>query len=184
MKPTLTNAKKLEMIALTQKWVETFIIGLNLCPFAKAPYLKKEVRFTVTDADSMQDFVQSFANELSLMDEDPSVETTLMIVPRLGDIEYFQPFIKFCEETIVLNNWTKSYQIVSFHPFMRFDGIEADSPRNLTGMSPYPVLHILRVASVEGLGKAVKKDVQIENDKKLSAMSKEEVHELWQKLLD
>jgi uncharacterized protein len=184
MKNRLSEKQKTDALTVTQKWVESVIIGLNLCPFAKAPFQKGEVRFTVADADTIQGFLELFVAELELMDENPSIETTLMIIPIFGNIEHFQAYMQFCEQTIILNHWTKKYQIVSFHPYARFVGFPSDSARNLTGMAPYPILHILRVNSVETLGTTTKNDVQAENDKKLKNMTTENVKELWKKIME
>ncbi|MCS6795500.1 MAG: DUF1415 domain-containing protein, partial [Raineya sp.] len=117
------------------------------------------------------------------LENHPATETTLVILPAFGKIEQFQVFIQFCEEMILLNDWVRKYQIVFFHPLMRFEGIPADSPKQLPGIAPYPILHILRVPSVESLGAQVKKDIQTENDKKLSQLTKDDVKKLWQKVL-
>ncbi|MCS6833431.1 MAG: DUF1415 domain-containing protein, partial [Flammeovirgaceae bacterium] len=90
-----------------------------------------------------------------------------------------------CEEMIFFNKkWSKTYQIVSFHPQARFKDLPLDSPLNLVAIAPYPILHILRVKSVETLGAAVKKDVQLENTKRLQAMTKEDVEALWKKIVE
>ncbi|NJL15730.1 MAG: DUF1415 domain-containing protein [Microscillaceae bacterium] len=181
--PALSDVQKAEMVEITRKWVETLILGLNLCPFAKAPLLREAVRFVVHDTDSMRGFVEAFCDEIDWLEQHPETETTLMILPRLGERAHFLPFVQYCEETIVLNQWTADYQIVGFHPLARFEGLAPDSPQNLTGMAPLPVLHLLRVASVEALGQAVKKDVQAENDRILKKMSPSEVKRLWEKIL-
>ncbi len=181
----LSEEKIVEVVETSRKWLETAIIGLNLCPFAKTPYQKGEVRLTVADAETMRGFLELFAGELEMMDENPKIETTLMILPALGNIsEHFQPYFQFCEETIILNNWEKKYQIVSFHPFAHLVGVPADSPKNLTVMAPYPMVHILRVNSVESLGQSLKKDVQTENDKRLQNMSQAELQTLWAKIME
>lgn len=179
----LTEYAKNEAIDTTKKWVETMIIGLNLCPFAKAPFQKDTIRFVVKDALDMQGFMNVFAEEIQFLDKNASTETTLIILPAFSNVQQFMAFMGFCEQTILLNNWVKKYQIVSFHPNARFQGFAPDSPQNLVGMAPYPVLHILRVASVEGLGATLKKDVIEENDAKLRQISKEEVAELWKKIM-
>lgn len=175
----LSKEKKEETIYTTKKWVETIIIGLNLCPFAKAPFLNQSIRFVVADFANMEGFVRFFADELTFLDENSAIETTLIMAPALGKMEHFQAFFQFCEETIVLNEWTKQYQIVSFHPMMRFEGFDIDSPSHLTGMAPYPTIHVLRTPAVESIGATLKKDLQVENDKKLQKMTKEDISKLW-----
>ncbi|PKQ70113.1 hypothetical protein Rain11_0917 [Raineya orbicola] len=179
----LSAKEKKEILQITRNWVETFIIGLNLCPFAKVPYEKNAVRFVIGEAKTMKGFLEIFAREIEFLEKNPTTETTLVILPALGKIELFQAFMQFCEEMIILNAWIQKYQIVSFHPLMRFEGIPTDSPQQLTGIAPYPILHILRVPSVESLGAQIKKDVQAENDKKLSQLAKEDVKKLWEKVL-
>jgi len=175
----LSEEQKKDAIATIQQWVETIIIGLNLCPFAKTPFQKGAVRFAVADCDNVQAFLNCFAEEIDFLEDHPLIETTLLIIPAFGKVEQFITFMQFCEQTIVLNDWIEKYQIVSFHPYMRFSGIPADSPRNLTGMAPYPILHILRTPSVETLGATLQKDLHTENDKKLSKMTKQEMARLW-----
>lgn len=179
-----SEEKRKEILAITKKWVETIIIGLNLCPFAKAPFLKNAVRFSLKDATTMKGFLELFAKEIDFLNKNPQTETTLLILPTLDDAKLFHQFFLHCEEMIILNKWIKKYQIVSFHPYARFEGIPTDSPLNLVGIAPYPILHILRVKSVESLGAAVKKDVQLENNKRLQAMTKEEIEALWKKIME
>ncbi|TAE01169.1 MAG: DUF1415 family protein [Bacteroidetes bacterium] len=179
----LSEEKIAETIATTKKWVETIIIGLNLCPFAKSPFQHNKIRFSVIDAKNINGFLELFVKELELMEQDETIETTLLILPALGNItEHFLPYFQLCEKTIVFNQAQKKFQLVSFHPFARFTGIPANSARNLIAMAPYPIVHILRTPSVENLGAAMKKDVQTENDKRLKKMSQTEVQALWKKI--
>ncbi|MDX2303558.1 MAG: DUF1415 family protein [Microscillaceae bacterium] len=179
----LTQAQKEDTLKTTQKWLETIIIGLNLCPFAKAPFQKGQVHFEIAEANTMKGFVEAFIKEVQRLDTQPSIETTLMIVPTLGNIEHFQSFMQFCEETIIINHWGSKYQIVSFHPLQRLQGFASDSPRNLISIAPYPIVHILRVASVETLGKNLKEDVQVKNDQILNNLNSEEVKMLWYRIV-
>ncbi len=174
----LSEEKINEAIATTKNWVERIIVGLNLCPFAKSPFQQGNIRFTLSDNSTMLAFLEDFIAEIDFLDKNPTTETTLIIIPALGDMKHFKMYINFCEETIRINDWN-GYQLVFFHPYMRFDKIPAESPRNLTAMAPYPTLHILRTASVENLGASLKKDVQTENDKKLKKMTANEVAKLW-----
>ncbi len=180
----LSKKKRKEAKETIMKWVETFIVGLNLCPFAKAPMQKGEIRYSVVDGEDMKEFLEAFAAEIDILEKDPKVETTLMIIPAFGNMTHFQAFMGFCEEMIIINHWIHKFQIVSFHPYMRFLGLPPDSPENLTGIAPYPILHILRVPSVETLGATVRQDVIAQNSEKLRKMSKVELAKLWKKVLE
>ena len=180
----LTEEQKKDAINTTQKWVETFIIGLNLCPFAKSPFQKEGIRFTVADCENSQMYVETFINELEFLNKNKKTETTLLIIPGFGKPEHLQAYLEFCEQIIIINNWGSKYQIVSFHPYARFLGIAPDSPKNLTGIAPYPVLHILRTPSVDALENAVKKDIHVQNDERLEKMTHEELKKLWDKVME
>lgn len=45
-------------IAATRLWLERIVIGLNLCPFAKAVYVKDQVRFVLSDATTPEALVE------------------------------------------------------------------------------------------------------------------------------
>ena len=56
----------------TRRWVERAVIGLNLCPFAKAVYVKQQVRFVLSDASTPEALLEELAEELVLLrDADP-----------------------------------------------------------------------------------------------------------------
>ena len=48
-------------IAVTRNWVEKAVIGLNLCPFAKAVYVKQQVRFVRSDASTPEALLEQLA---------------------------------------------------------------------------------------------------------------------------
>jgi hypothetical protein len=179
----LTPHKKLHIEKITRQWVEKAIIGLNLCPFAKAPYQRKEIRFKIGDAKNPQGFMDLFVAELAHLQANPKTETTLLIVPALGVAEHFHAYLQACEEILHEKQMLSDFQIVSFHPFARFDGLPVDSPKNLLAIAPYPIVHILRVASVEKLGASLKKDVQDENDRRLTAMTQDEFERFWKTIM-
>lgn len=179
----LNKHKRKEVIDVTKKWVEQIIIGLNLCPFARNPYTKGQVRFVVADGKEWKDFMDAFTKEIALLQRGSEVETTLFIIPAFGMLEHFQQFYMLCEQMLLQNHWAQTFQIVTFHPSARLAGTDPQSAENLVMIAPYPIVHILRTHSVESLGATVKKDVQTENSRLLSAMSKQEMMTLWKKVL-
>ena len=141
--------------AETRAWLLRAVIGLNLCPFARAPQLRGRVRFVVTPATSTDGLLAALADELvHLTDVDEAeTETTLLIHPWvLDDFDAYNDFLDAAEAVIDEAGLDGVIQLASFHPQYRFAGTRADDIGNATNRSPYPTLHLLREASV---GRAV-----------------------------
>jgi hypothetical protein len=136
----------------TRKWLVSEVIGLNLCPFAREVHAEGRIRYAVSDAVDAEALRAQLADELRLLRTlDPSVtETTLLIHPRvLGDFLEYNDFLDLADETIIALAFEGEFQIASFHPCYQFEGTEPDDVTNRTNRSPYPMLQILREASVE-----------------------------------
>jgi len=139
-----------EVVNATRKWVEDVVVGYNLCPFAKRELVKDRVRFVVTEAKTEDELVQALHAELQLLEDQPDVETTLLIHP--GVLQNFYAYNEFLDTADALLEYLELegiYQIASFHPDYQFADTEADAAENYTNRSPYPMLHILREASLE-----------------------------------
>jgi len=136
----------------TQAWLEKAVIGLNLCPFAKAVHVKKQIRTTVSAAVSTQELHADLLTEIQfLLEADPAeVETTLLIHPHvLNDFLDFNDFLDVADALLVELNADGIVQIASFHPDYQFFGSKPDDIDNYTNRSPYPILHLLRESSIE-----------------------------------
>lgn len=165
------------------RWLEQIIIGLNLCPFAKAPYVENKVRLAITDAANERALKDAFIKEINYLDANPRKETTLLIAPYFRNASEFNTVFEECEYLLIQKKLTDTYQIVSFHPLARMIGRPPDSPLNLVMMAPYPIIHILRTESVEKLGSKMRRDVQAVNSNFLQKMSKEDFLAVWEKVL-
>lgn len=141
-----------EAIAATRKWVERAVIGLNLCPFAKAVHVKGLIRYVVSDATTPEALLRDLERELGeLADRGrDEVETTLIIHPHvLTDFLEYNDFLEEAEGAVDSLGLDGMIQIASFHPQYQFAGTEPDDIGNYTNRSPYPTLHLLREASVD-----------------------------------
>lgn len=153
----MTNLEKLarlendeEIIHAVRQWVETFVVGMNLCPFAKRELVKNRVRFVTTAATTAEQLLQVLQTELELLNEDPSVETTLLIHPAvLQDFYDFNDFLGCADSLLVDMELEGIYQVASFHPDYQFGGTRPGDAENYTNRAPYPVLHLLREESLE-----------------------------------
>jgi hypothetical protein len=141
-----------EVVAATRAWLEKAVIGLDLCPFAKAVHVGNQIRYAVSDAQSPEALLADLARELqSLAVADPAeVETTLLIHPRaLVEFLDFNDFLDIADAAVEELGLTGTIQVASFHPHYRFADTEPDAIENYSNRSPYPMLHLLREASVE-----------------------------------
>jgi hypothetical protein len=140
------------IVADTREWLERAVIGLNLCPFAKAVHMKDQIRYVVSDATTPDALLEDLARELKLLEDTPEeqVDTTLLIHPRvLGDFLEYNDFLGIAEETVAELGLEGVLQVASFHPEYRFAGTQPDDVTNFTNRSPYPTLHLLRESSVD-----------------------------------
>ena len=141
-----------EVVAATRAWLEKAVIGLDLCPFAKAVHVGNQIRYAVSDAQSPEALLADLARELqSLAVADPAeVETTLLIHPRaLVEFLDYNDFLDIADAAVEELGLTGTIQVASFHPHYRFADTEPDAIENYSNRSPYPMLHLLREESVE-----------------------------------
>jgi hypothetical protein len=136
----------------TQAWLEKAVIGLNLCPFAKAVHGKGQIRWILSDATTPEALLAELMAELqTLAAADPErIDTTLLIHPQvLGDFLDYNDFLDVADAALEELGLEGTLQIASFHPHYQFAGTEPDDAGNLSNRSPHPTLHLLREASVD-----------------------------------
>lgn len=146
------NDTAIDPIALTRRWLEKAVIGLNLCPFAKAVYVKDQVRFVLSDASTPEALIEQLAEELLLLRDTPAeqIDTTLIIHPDvLTDFLDYNDFLDNADAAVEALDLSGILQVASFHPDYQFDGTHADDASNYTNRAPFPTLHLLREDSVE-----------------------------------
>ena len=136
----------------TRRWLERAVIGLNLCPFAKAVHVRGQIHHAVWLAEDDQGLLDLLLAEAqALMAQTPDVrDTTLLVVPHaLTDFLDFNDFIGRAERRLSRAGFDGTLQLASFHPRYQFAGTDADDIANATNRAPYPTLHLLREASVD-----------------------------------
>jgi uncharacterized protein len=140
------------VIASTRHWLEAAVIGLNLCPFAKAVHVKRQIRWAVTAATTEAELLAELRHELEfLAHADPDeTDTTLLIHPRAmtGFIDY-RFFLHKADTALRKLGHEGRLQVASFHPDYEFADSPPDDVAHNTNRSPYPMLHLLREASIE-----------------------------------
>ena len=139
-------------IAETRAWVRRAVIGLNLCPFARAVDVKDQIRYVFSDATDAETLLATLCVELQrLADTEPElVDTTMVIHPRVfADFEDFNDFLELADAAVEDLDLDGVLQVASFHPRFQFADTEPDDITNATNRSPYPTLHLLREESVD-----------------------------------
>jgi hypothetical protein len=140
------------VVAATVAWLEAAVIGLDLCPFARGVHAGKRIRYAVSAAETAGGLLEALLDELrTLAAADPGeIETTLLIHPQvLGDFLDYNDFLDVAEAAVDELALGGVIQIASFHPQYQFAGTAPDDVGNCSNRSPYPMLHLLREASVE-----------------------------------
>lgn len=140
-----------QVLTATRLWLEKAVIGLNLCPFAKAVYIKSQVRLVVSHARHADDLLEELDRELDLLVATPAAEidTTLLIHPTLfDDFLDFNDFLEIAEGVVDEHGLEGVVQLASFHPKFQFDGTDPDDISNYTNRAPFAILHLLREESV------------------------------------
>lgn len=140
------------VIADTRRWLERAVIGLNLCPFAKAPHVKGQIHYAVypgRDADGLLALLRAELRALAAAD--PAWrETTLLMAPHmLADFLDFNDFLDQADALLDELGLHGTLQIAPFHPQFQFAGTAADDITNATNRSPHPTLHLIREASID-----------------------------------
>jgi len=172
-----------EVIAATRDWLNKAVIGLNLCPFAKAVDIKQQIRYVVSEATDEEGLLADLLAELRFLQEaDPEVvETTLLIHPKvLTDFLDYNDFLEVADEAVAELDLEGVLQVASFHPDYQFAESGPDDIDNFSNRAPYPTLHLLRESSIDKAVEAFPDAANIyeRNIETLRALG----HEGWKKL--
>ena len=169
----------------TRRWLERAVIGLNLCPFAKAVAAKDQVRYVLSEADTEEALLEDLGAELLRLRDTPAdeVDTTLIVHPHvLGDFLDYNEFLDAADALVAELDLEGVLQVASFHPQYQFAGTSPDDIGNFSNRSPWPTLHLLREDSVERAVAAFPEPDAIvdRNRETLERLG----HEGWQKQLE
>jgi len=141
-----------QVIEEIQAWLVRAVIGLNLCPFAKAVHVKNQIRYAVSDAVDQETLLKDLVDELHhLQQSSPEkLDTTLLIHPWvLSDFLDYNDFLEAADAALEESDLAGEIQIASFHPDYQFADADSTAIENYTNRSPYPILHLLREDSIE-----------------------------------
>lgn len=133
----------------TRAWLESVVIGLDLCPFAAKPFRQNSIRFSVCRTTDIACGLEHLIEECRHLDTTPGISTSLLIYSQfLYEFDDYLDFLALAEALLSDQGYDGIFQLASFHPLYCFDGSDSDDPANYTNRSPYPMLHLLREDSI------------------------------------
>ena len=138
------------VIDQTKKWINDVVIGCNFCPFAAKVIRQKAVHFQVETSLITTICINALLKEVNRLDENISIETIFLIFPEsFKNFDDYLELVSLSEDLLRHRGYEGIYQLASFHPLYRFEGSTDDDPANYTNRSVYPMLHLLREASID-----------------------------------
>lgn len=134
----------------TKAWLSTVIVQHNICPFAGREVKRDSIRYSVCSTTDLAECLEFLLSECRILDMDNEVETTLLIYPELfSQFDEYLDFVDLANALMLNEAYEGIYQLATFHPDYLFADSEQSDPANYTNRSPYPMLHIIREASLE-----------------------------------
>ena len=139
-----------QLIATTQAWLHSFIIEHSICPFAKREADRGSIHFVASHDTDIEECIANLLLECDRLTSDVGIETTLIIYDKaIVCFNDYLEFVELAEDVLLLEDYEGVYQLASFPPDYYFEGAKLDDAANYTNRSPYPMLHLLREASLE-----------------------------------
>ncbi len=175
------------VIRHTKHWLSSVVIAHNLCPFAKREFDLGRIHYEVIEAEALEVQLEELIIQCAKLDINKDIETSLLIFPNgLSDFDNYLDLLDVATSLMKAQDYEGTYQLASFHPDYRFEGVPANDASHYTNRSPYPMLHILREASVEAVLKtyANPEDIPKRNIELTQKLGSGELQSLFEKCYD
>lgn len=165
---------------MINNWLEKTIIGLDLCPFARKPFLEGKILVEELSGKDSTEAQNQFLSTLSSFQTKNEFETAILCYPQWKiSFKDFYEFSEDCEEHLISLNLEDEFQLVAFHPEFCFGGLEFSDRANLVNSSPVSLIHILRIQDLDLINLSPKdaEAMSFGNAKKLEALNFEDLSE-------
>lgn len=139
------------VVAETLQWVERFVIGLDVCPFARSVVEQQCLRVVSASSRDVNKLFQAALEEIDRLQrsEPAQIATTLLVFSHgLQDFDHYLDFVDSLNDALVSAGLEGILQIASFHPHYCFADADVDDVANFTNRSPYPMVHFIREAEL------------------------------------
>lgn len=139
-----------QIIEHTKKWINDVVVGCNFCPFAANVVKQQAIHYQVQNSGVADECLDAFAKEITRLDDDINIETSFLIFPNSFPIfDDYLDLVSEAEELLITKGYEGIYQVASFHPLYCFANSGEKDAANYTNRSVYPMLHLLREASID-----------------------------------
>lgn len=146
---TATNSDEKNEVLATKTWLNEIVIGLNICPFAKKEFVNNTIHYYLSKTEQIKTALLEFIEQCQYLQSHEELETTLIIYGNgFRGFERYLDLVDYANDLLVDSGFEGVFQIASMHPEYCFDGEDYDSASNYTNRSPYPILHLIREASM------------------------------------
>jgi uncharacterized protein len=127
-------------------WLDDFVVGLNLCPFARPLLGAPNLRIAVCTGSDNAAMRSAFLQELDLLQHsaEQEIATTLLAFTHAQNFADYLWFLDDAQESLQEAGLEGVVQLASFHPQYRFAGEAPDAASHYSNRAPYPLIHLLR----------------------------------------
>lgn len=140
----------IEDVNLTKLWIERFVIGLRLCPFAHFSFYDDTIYYETSANSRMDPCVKDVLSIVETMETKSSdkLSNAFLIFEATISFDFMLQMKEKSDNVLKKKNLEAVFQTVVFHPDFQFSGESFQASGNFTNRSPLPMLHILRVDEV------------------------------------
>ena len=139
-----------EVVKVTKQWIERFVIGLRLCPFAHFSFYNGTIYYEVQNRNDRAiglDALLKMARVIRQKSEAELSNAFMIFDNDLSFMDLLDLKEKF-DDIIENDNHEIPLQSVVFHPHFQFADEEFNAHGNFINRSPYGMIHILRAEEV------------------------------------
>ncbi len=149
----------------TKQWLEEIIIGLNFCPFAKKEFVNNTICYHQSELEQVKPALKELIAQCHYLQQHDEIETTLLIYSEgFRSFERYLDLVDYANDLLIESGFEGVFQLASMHPEYCFADDDFDAASNFTNRSPYPMIHIIREASMAKVLKVYKNPEQIPED--------------------
>ena len=149
-------------VSATKQWLDEIIIGLNFCPFAKKEFVNNTIFYHQSALEQVKPALKELLAQCHYLQQHDDIETTLIIYSDgFRSFSRYLDLVDYANDLLIDSGFEGVFQLATMHPEYCFADDDFDAASNFTNRSPYPMLHIIREASMAKVLKVYKEPEKI-----------------------